>query len=230
MFTWAGRVYSPPTLWSLASVRSGLLVRVVWGQAITENTFPHPMVRVLYWQARRQASIQGSEMNHGCQMASAHLCFTCGGQVGLKADLQVHNSAAGGRQPCAGLGPWEGTGLTPLTWGTLSTLLKSCLFFFFFSKMCVQALHRNTTLPGLSLCPCSFKKTAVSVLHTQLRPAHTGDLAGLKSRRVNMPIEIGPSRTFQLLENSQCWLWREWGWPWWLSCPLDSPAPPTVQS
>ena len=77
---------------------------------------------------------------------------------------------------------------------------------FFFSKMCVQALHRNTTLPGLSLCPCSFKKTAVSVLHTQLRPAHTGDLAGLKSRRVNMPIEIGPSRTFQLLENSQCWL------------------------
>ena len=96
------------------------------------------------------------------------------------------------------------SGAEMVIWGTLSTLLKSCLFFF--SKMCVQALHRNTTLPGLSLCPCSFKKTAVSVLHTQLRPAHTGDLAGLKSRRVNMPIEIGPSRTFQLLENSQCWL------------------------
>lgn len=158
MFTWAGRVYSPPTLWSLASVRSGLLVRVVWGQAITENTFPHPMVRVLYWQARRQASIQGSEMNHGCQMASAHLCFTCGGQVGLKADLQVHNSAAGGRQPCAGLGPWEGTVLTPLTWGTLSTLLKSCLFFFFFPKCVCKLFTEIPPCQGFHFALVASKK------------------------------------------------------------------------
>lgn len=104
MLTEAGRVYAPPTLWSLASGRRALLVRVVWGQAITENTFSHPLVQVLGWQARRQASIQGSETNHGCQMASTHLCFTCGGQVGLGADLQVHDSAAGGRQSCAGQG------------------------------------------------------------------------------------------------------------------------------
>lgn len=104
MLTEAGRVYTPPTLWSLASGRRGLLIRVVWGQAITENTFSHPLVQVLVWQARRQASIQGSETNHGCQMASTHLCFTCGGQVGLGADLQVHDSAAGGRQSCAGQG------------------------------------------------------------------------------------------------------------------------------
>ena len=205
MFTGAGRVYTPPTLWSLASVRSGLLVRVVWGLAITENTFPHPMVRVLCWQARRQASIQGSETNHGCQMASTHLCFTCGGQVGLRADLQVHNSAAGGGQSCAGQGLREGTALTPHPRAHSAPFLNHASFFSF-SKIYVQTLPRNTTLPGLSLCPCSFKKTAVSVLHTQLRPARTGELAGLKSRRVKMPIEIGPSRTFQLLENSQCWL------------------------
>ena len=152
MFTGAGQVYTPPTLWSLASVRSGLLVRVVWGLAITENTFPHPMVRVLCWQARRQASIQGSETNHGCQMASTHLCFTCGGQVGLRADLQVHNSAAGGGQSCAGQGLREGTALTPHPQGTLSTLLKSCLFFFFFQNICANSsqkyhLARAFTLP-----------------------------------------------------------------------------------
>ena len=173
MFTGAGQVYTPPTLWSLASVRSGLLVRVVWGLAITENTFPHPMVRVLCWQARRQASIQGLETNHGCQMASTHLCFTCGGQVGLRADLQAHNSAAEGGQSCAGQGLREGTALTPHPRGTLSTLLKSCLFSF--SKMYVQTLPRNTTLPGLSLCPCTFKKNSSECFtHTAETCTHRG--------------------------------------------------------
>lgn len=174
MFTGAGRVYTPPTLWSLASVRSGLLVRVVWGLAITENTFPHPMVRVLCWQARRQASIQGSETNHGCQMASTHLCFTCGGQVGLRADLQVHNSAAGGGQSCAGQGLREGTALTPHPRAHSAPFLNHASFFSF-SKIYVQTLPRNTTLPGLSLCPCSFKKNSSECfIHTAETCTHRG--------------------------------------------------------
>ena len=153
MLTEAGRVYTPPTLWSLASGRRGLLIRVVWGQAITENTFSHPLVQVLVWQARRQASIQGSETNHGCQMASTHLCFTCGGQVGLGADLQVHDSAAGGRQSCAGQGLWEA--LTPHSRGTLSTLPKSYLFFF--SPKCVCKLF-----PEIPPCQCFHFALAAS--------------------------------------------------------------------
>lgn len=166
MLTEAGQVYTPPTLWSLASGRRGLLVRVAWGQAITENTFSHPLVQVLCWQARRQASIQGSETNHGCQMASAPLCFTCGGPVGLGADLQVHDSAAGGRQSCAGQGLWEA--LTPHSRGTLSTLPKSYLFFF---SKCVCKLF-----PETPPCQCFHFALAASKKQQWVFYTHSWDL------------------------------------------------------
>ena len=78
--------------------------------------------------------------------------------------------------------------------------------FFLFPKCMCKLFPEIPPCQGFHFALVVSKKTAVSVLHAQLRRARTGELAGLKSHRVKMPIEIGPSRTFQLLENSQCWL------------------------